>query len=256
MRRHYVQKIVDHVLVDGNVNLLNVLSAAMLVLLVVRVFLGSMKGVLILRTGQRIDAALVMAYYEHLIRLPQRFFDTMRVGEMISRVNDAMKIRAFVNDVALELVVSALIVVFSFVLMFVYSWKLALVVLAMIPAYAVVFAIVNRANRRRQRTLMERAADFEAQLVESLGAVSSIKRLCLEPLATSRTEARFVRLLRSVYRSGTNTIFAANASELLSRAFTIVLLWVGAGLVIGRELTPGGLMSFYTLVGTVHHRGV
>lgn len=245
----YVQKIVDHVLVDGNVNLLNLMSAVMLVLLVVRVFLGSMKSVLILRTGQKIDAALIMAYYEHLIRLPQRFFDTMRVGEMIARVNDAIKIRAFVNDLALELAVSALIVVFSVGLMFVYSWKLALVVLALLPGYVVLFAIVNRVNRRRQRTLMERAADFEAQLVESLGAASSIKRLCVESFATSRTEARFVRLLRSIYRSGTNTIFAANASELLSRALTIVLLWVGAGLVIGRELTPGGLMSFYTLLG-------
>lgn len=245
----YVQKIVDHVLVDGNVNLLNLMSAVMLVLLVVRVFLGSMKSVLVLRTGQRIDAALVMAYYEHLIRLPQRFFDTMRVGEMIARVNDAMKIRAFVNDVALELMVSMLIVIFSFGMMFVYSWKLAAVVLAIIPGYVVLFAIVNRINRQRQRALMERAADVEAQLVESLGAVSSIKRFCLEAFATAKTEARFVRLLRSIYRSGTNTIFAANASELLSRGFTIVLLWAGAGLVVGRELTPGGLMSFYTLLG-------
>lgn len=245
----YVQKVVDHVLVDGNVNLLNLMSAVMLVLLVIRVFLGSMKGVLILRTGQKIDAALIMAYYEHLMRLPQRFFDTMRVGELISRVNDAMKVRAFVNDLALELVVSGLVVAFSFGLMFAYSWKLAMVALAMLPGYILIFAVVNRANRRRQRTLMERAADVEAQLVESLGGASNIKQLGLESFATARTEARFVRLLRAIYGSGTNAIFAANASELLARAGTIVLLWVGASLVIGRELTPGGLMSFYTLLG-------
>lgn len=35
----------------------------------------------------------------------------------------------------------------------------------------------------------------------------------------------------------------------LSRIFTIILLWVGAGYVIDREITPGELLSFYTLIG-------
>lgn len=245
----YVQKIVDHVLVSGNRNLLNLMSIAMVVLLLIRVFIGAMKSLLTLRTGQKIDAALIMGYYEHLIRLPQRFFDTMRVGDVIARVNDAVKIRAFVNDIAIELTVSVLVVFFSFGLMFAYSWKLALVVLAIVPGYVIAFGIVNRVNRHHQRKLMERAADLEAQLVESLSGISSIKPFHLEAFATARTETRFVRLLRSIYRSGTNAIFAANASEFLSRAFAIVLLWVGAGLVIDRELTPGGLMSFYAILG-------
>ena len=91
----YVQKIVDHVIVDGNRNLLNLLSAIMIVLLLVQAYVGSTKSYLTLRTGQQIDARLILGYYQHLLTLPQRFFDTMRVGEIISRVGDAVKIRAF-----------------------------------------------------------------------------------------------------------------------------------------------------------------
>lgn len=52
---------------------------------------GAMKSILALKTGQRIDAALILGYYKHLLTLPQQFFDTMCVSEIISRVNDAVK---------------------------------------------------------------------------------------------------------------------------------------------------------------------
>lgn len=121
----YIQKITDYVLVDGNRRLLNLLSVIMIVLLLFQIFLGVMKSVLTLQTGQKIDKYLILGYYKHLLKLPQRFFDTMRVGEIISRVNDAVKIRTFINDVSIQIVVNVFIVLFSFALMFTYYWKLA-----------------------------------------------------------------------------------------------------------------------------------
>ena len=245
----YVQKIVDHVIIDGNRNLLNLMSVAMVALLLLQVYVGSMKSLFTLRTGQKIDGELILGYYKHLLKLPQQFFDTMRVGEIISRVNDAVKIRAFINDTALDLVVSVMIVVFSFGLMFLYSWKLSLVMLAMVPLYAAIYWATNRVNRKAQRRMMESAADLESQLVESLTAMATIKRFGLEWFANLKTETRFVRLLRAVYSSSGNAIASGNATEFVSRLFTIILFWVGTVFVIDRTLTPGELMSCYALVG-------
>jgi len=245
----YVQKIVDYVIVDGNRNLLNLMSVVMIALLVVQVLVGSLKSFFTLRTGQKIDGELILGYYKHLMRLPQPFFDTMRVGEIISRVNDAVKIRAFINDVSLDLVVNVLIVLFSFTLMFFYSARLALVTLLVVPFYSVIYAVTNRVNRRAQRTLMERSADLESQLVESLTAMATIKRFGLEWHSNLKMESRFVRLLRGVYTSASTSILSGNTTEFVSRLFSIVLLWVGAGLVLERALTPGELMSCYALVG-------
>jgi ABC-type bacteriocin transporter len=245
----YVQKIVDYVIVDGNRNLLNLMSVIMIGLLLIQVFVGSMKSVFTLRTGQKIDGELILGYYKHLMKLPQQFFDTMRVGEIISRVNDAVKIRAFINDVSLDLVVSVLVLFFSFCLMFMYSWKLAAVVLAIVPLYGLIYFFTNRVNRRTQRKLMENAAELESQLVESLNSMATIKRFGLEWFANLKTEARFVRLLRSVYSSSTTFILSGSGAEFVSRLFTIVLLWVGAGFVIDRSITPGELMSCYALIG-------
>ena len=245
----YIQKITDYVLVDGNRRLLNLLSVIMIVLLLFQIFLGVMKSVLTLQTGQKIDKYLILGYYKHLLKLPQRFFDTMRVGEIISRVNDAVKIRTFINDVSIQIVVNVFIVLFSFALMFTYYWKLALIVALVIPFYLGIYAITNWLNKKVERRMMEESAELESHLVESLNAVKTIKQFGAEIYANNKTDIHFSTLLKTIYKSVLNSLFSGNASEFVSRIFTIVLLWVGAGYVIDREITPGELLSFYALIG-------
>ncbi len=245
----YIQLIVDHVLPDENRNLLNLLGVGMIVLLIAQIFIGAIKSLLTLKTGQLIDARLILGYYKHLLRLPQQFFDSMRVGEITSRIGDAVKIRAFINDVAINLLLNVFIILFSFILMFTYYWKLGLVMLAIIPAYSVIYVITNWLNRKTQRKIMEDAADLESQLVESLNSVSTIKQFGLEDYANVRTETRFIRLLSSVYRSGLNSLFSGYASQFTSRFFTIFLLWAGSVYVLQGAITPGELLSFYAIIG-------
>jgi ATP-binding cassette subfamily B protein len=245
----YIQKITDHVLVGGNTKLLNLLSVIMLVLLLIQLLIGVFKDIFIIKTGQQIDARLILGYYKHLLKLPQQFFDTMRVGEIISRINDAVKIRVFINSTSLSLTVNFFIVIFSFGLMFSYYWKLALIMLAVIPVYIIIYWITNRLNKKTERKIMEHAADLESQLVESLNAVGTIKRFGLEDFANIKTETRFINLLHIGYTSALNSIFSGTASQNVSRLFTIILLWSGAYFVIGQEITPGELMSFYAIVG-------
>lgn len=245
----YVQKIIDNVIVEGNRNLLNMLSVGMILLLLLQIFVGSTKSLFAMKTGQKIDAQLILGYYKHLLKLPQQFFDTMRVGEIISRVNDAVKIRVFINDVAVKLVVDIFIVVFSFCLMFTYYWKLAMIMLAIIPLYAIVYWVVNKVNKKQLRQLMEESADLESQLVESLTAASTIKRFGVEAHANIKTETRFVKLLKSIFKSGKTSLYSGNTSELITRSFIIILLWAGSGFVIDNQLTPGELLSFYAIIG-------
>ncbi|MGF1924577.1 MAG: peptidase domain-containing ABC transporter [Bacteroidia bacterium] len=244
----FVQKIADYVLVYANESLLNLMSVMMIVVLVLQIFIGTVKSLFTLRIGQQIDARLMLGYYKHLLKLPQLFFDTMRVGEIISRLNDAIKIRAFINEIAVNLVVNLFIIIFSFTLLFTYYWKLALLMLVGIPIYISLYLLSNAFNKRIQRKLMEESAALEAQLTESVSVAGTIKRLGLEDFAIDKTEARFVSLLRTVYQSGKASIFLSSSLQLISQLLTIMLLWMGAEYVLKQQITPGELFSFYTLV--------
>jgi ATP-binding cassette subfamily B protein len=66
----YVQKITDYVLVEGNRNLLNLLSVSMIVIVLLQAYIGSKKSIFVMKTGQLIDAKLILGYYKHLLHLP------------------------------------------------------------------------------------------------------------------------------------------------------------------------------------------
>ncbi|MEW7281143.1 peptidase domain-containing ABC transporter [Aquimarina sp. 2201CG1-2-11] len=245
----YIQKLTDHVFIGTSTKLLNLLGVVMIALLVLQLIVGAYKDVFLIKTGQQIDARLILGYYKHLLKLPQQFFDTMRVGEIISRINDAVKIRTFINGVALNLTVNILILVFSFALMFTYYWKLALIMLAIVPVYAIIYVITNKLNKRTERDIMEKSADLESQLVESLNAVGTIKRFGLEDFANIKTETRFIKLLKIGYKSALNSVFSDSGTGTVAQLFTIILLWSGAGFVIDKEITAGELMAFYAIIG-------
>ncbi|HVI43787.1 MAG TPA: peptidase domain-containing ABC transporter [Chitinophaga sp.] len=245
----YIQKIVDNVLVEGNKNLLNLLSVSMLLILLLQFLIGNIKSIFAVKTGQQLDARLILGYYKHLLKLPQQFFDTMRVGEITSRINDAVKIRAFINEVAVSVVVNTFIVIFSFVLMFLYYWKLALIMLVIIPLFAIIYEVSNHLNKKLQRRLMEDNAELGSQLVESLNGVATIRRFALEEYANTKTENRFVKLLKTIYRSSLGNMYIGSFANLATSAFTVVALWIGAGYVLQRELSPGALLSFYSIIG-------
>ena len=245
----YVGKITDYVLVGGNTNLLNLMSFCMLIILFFQIFLGVFQSIFMLNTGQQIDARLILGYYKHLLKLPQRFFDTMRVGEIISRVNDAVKIRAFINDVAISMIVNIFIVIFSFILMFVYSLELALIMLIAIPLYICLYIIINKLNKKQERKVMEDEADLESQFVESINSIRTIKQFGTENFENQKTENRFIKLLNTIYRSTLNSIFSGTISSAFNLLFTIIILWVGSYYVINNTLTIGTLFSFYAIIG-------
>jgi ATP-binding cassette subfamily B protein len=245
----YVQKIIDLVIPDANKKLMNLLGLLMLVISGCQVLTGYFKSLIALRTGQLIDAQLILGYYRHLMRLPQQFFDSMRVGEIISRVNDAVKIRTFINDTALSLAVQALTIILSMAAMFLYYWKLALIALLAMPLCLVLYMISNRINARWQQKTMETGVALESQLIEGVRGIATIRRFGAEEYFTRLAEEKFIPLMRVVYKSGRAGLGLNSAAELNTRLLTIMILWTGSYFVMNRELSPGALLSFYALTG-------
>lgn len=244
----YVGKITDYVFTNKNINLLNLMSILMILITALRTFIGNMKNIIALKTGQQLDATLILGYYKHLLNLPQQFFDTMRAGEIISRINDAAKIRNLINNVFFNLIVDILTLVFCFTFMFIYSWKLALITTISIPLFLIIYFLFNKLNRKYQRKIMESYANLESQFVESLNSISTIKCFGIEDYTNLKTEIQFVQVLKNTYQSIYGFIITKNGITFVSTIITILILWYGSILVLNQKMTPGELMVFYSLI--------
>jgi ABC-type bacteriocin transporter len=245
----YVQKIMDFVLVDQNLNLLNLMSCAMIMLLIIRNLTSYFKNLFLLKTGHQIDCGLIMGYYQHLLTLPQRFFDSMRTGEILSRMNDAVKIRFFINHTIVDLVVSLITILLTFTAMALLSWRLCLLAGLAIPVYACIYIVYDILNKSILRRTMEKAADLESQLVDTVRAQRTVREFNLQDYAYNKTESRFIDLIRMNFRGGLISIRVSELGDFFSGLITILLLWIGSMQVLQNMLSPGELMSFYALLG-------
>ncbi|MFW5883834.1 MAG: peptidase domain-containing ABC transporter, partial [Verrucomicrobiota bacterium] len=245
----FVEQLIDRVLPQGDRRLLMLLGFGMVAVLLVRAAMGWLQGRLALRLAEEVDASLVAGYYRHLMRLPQSFFQSMRVGEMVARVGDAVMVREFLTSTLVGLILNPLVIIFSLGVLFLYSWKLAVLALAMLPVFGLLQWLNHQLQGRHQRTLFERGAELEAQMVSSLQGRTLIRDNGLEGDTTLEQENHLVRLLRGVWGAGKSQLAVGTAGLLLTQGFILALLWWGGLLALRGEITPGELMSAFALAG-------
>jgi ATP-binding cassette subfamily B protein len=248
---YFVQHLVDSVLPRGEKKLLNALGIGMVLVVVMRMLFGVLRESLLAHIGRRIDLALIAGYARHVLRLPVRFFETRQVGEVVSRIHDAAKVREAVSGTAVAAVVDGLLVLLLFVVLFIYDTYLALAASAFVPVLVLGVLLHHPAVRRRSRAAMEDAAQFSARVVEDVTGVETVKAFSAERARAESNEDRLTGLTRSIFGLQRLAI-STNAVGLAVTALAgIVVLWYGGYRVMAGALSIGELMFFYSLLGYV-----
>ena len=246
---YFLQHLVDNVLVRSEGRLLNALGAGMLAVLVFRTLFGALRQYLVAHVGRKVDLALIAGYARHLLRLPLRFFEMRQVGEILSRVNDAAKVREAVSGTALTALVDATLVVVLLVVLWLYDLPLAAVASAFVPLLVAAVVAHHPATRRRSRQAMEDAARLSAHLVEDVSGVETVKAYGAERSRAEEGESRLVRLIQSQFGLQTLSLRMDSLGLLVTAVAGLVTLWYGGHRVIEGALSVGQLMFFYSLLG-------
>jgi ATP-binding cassette subfamily B protein len=246
---YFVQHLVDSVLVRGETKLLNALGVGMALVMLFKTLFGVLRHYLLAYVGRKVDLSLVAGYARHILSLPMNFFEMRQVGEILSRVNDAAKVREAISGAALTAVVDGVVVVITLGVLWIYDVQLALVATVFAPLLVIATLVHHPATRRRSRQAMEEAAKLSAHLVEDISGVETIKAYGSERLRSERGEHRLVGLVQSVFSIQKLSISMSAIGGLISGLAGIVVLWYGGHRVIGGHLTIGELMFFYTLLG-------
>ncbi len=247
----YLEYLIDTVLPDGNLKLLALLSIGMLGIMIFRSLFTWAQSSLLIHLSQKVDVMLILGYYRHILSLPQSFFDTRRVGEIISPINDAVKIRVALSSISLTILVDGMVLTIATMLMFTYSWKLACIGLASLPLFMAVFFALRKSVTTVQRRMMEQNAEVESQLISSVSGITTVKLSQAESVIYFKIEQKFVALMRSIMRSSYQGVINAMASEIIGFGAFVALVWLGGTMVIERGMTVGELMSLYTLIAYV-----
>ena len=247
----FFQVVTDKVLVNDAMSTLDVMAIGLLVCVTFQVLLTTIRAYTMAHTGSRIDVELGSRLFRHLLSLPVDYFRRRRAGDSVARVRELENVRHFLTDGALTLVIDVVFALLFLAVLFWYSPKLTVVVLLTVPIYVTVALVFTPVILGRLEHKFNRGAENQAYLIEAVSGVSTIKSLALEPRWTQTWDqqlTRFVFASLSVIKAGN----LANALvQLTSQLTTVTILWVGAGMVIQRQLTVGELVAFNMLAGQV-----
>jgi ATP-binding cassette subfamily B protein len=246
---YFVQHLVDSVLVREERQLLNGLGAAMACVVLFRTLFAALRQYLLAHLGRKIDLGLISGYARRLLSLPLSFFEMRRVGEILSRVNDAGKIREAIGGAALTVAVDGAMVVFTAAVLWIYDVQLAAVATLFAPLLLAVILVHHVPAKRRARQSMEDSAQLSAHLVEDVSGVETIKAFGAQPLRIAEGESRLVRVAQSAFSLQRLQISMCSLAALVNGGAGIAVLWYGGHRVMDGALTVGELMFFYTLLG-------
>ncbi|MFA6712623.1 MAG: peptidase domain-containing ABC transporter [Bacteroidales bacterium] len=243
----FLQYLIDKVLPNHDFAALSQVGIIMVMLMIATLFIGYCRILFTLRAGISIDNLLILKYLNHLFKLPLSFFSLRGAGELNSRIGDAMKIRSFLTEGLIGIIVSVVTLIVSFALMFTFYWKLALLTLIFIPSYLILYYFSNKINKRVNRDIIEKAASFEEKTVEGITAVRAIKYFGIENIFARRIESQYISLARKIYDEGRYLGIFATYSDAISKVLTVTLLITGSIFIFKGELSVGELVSFYSL---------
>lgn len=244
----YYQLLVDEVLQYNLVTTLHVLSISFIILGIFRILLNAFRTQLLIYLAQRIDIPLMLGYYEHVINLPLNFFATRKVGEIISRFNDATNIREAISGSTLTIMIDTVMVIVGGIMLFIQNKLLFSITIIPVILYAIIVFSFNKPIKDTNRNNMENSAKITSYLVESFNGIATVKAFNAEKEVNYQTEKRFVKLMRSSFKLGTINNIQSNIKSGIRLIFGVVILWIGGYECITGVLSVGQLLAFNSLL--------
>lgn len=195
--------------------------------------------------GERVLADLRQAAFSHLLRLDARYFDTNRVGELTSRLNnDVSIIRSAVGSSFSLALRSMVTIVGALIMMILTSPVLTLAVVIAAPLILIPVVAYSRRLRGMSYTTQDALAELSAMATEMLGATRTVKAFTQEAVQTEIYDSRSEESYRAeVRRLGARAILVALVI-FLGTAALVGLVWWGASAVFEGSVTAGQLAQF------------
>ncbi|HZW21326.1 peptidase domain-containing ABC transporter [Noviherbaspirillum sp.] len=246
-----IQNILDGVIVHQNVNLLHLLIAGLIISNLFTQLMSTIRSFLAGFMVRNLDFAMMSHFFKHTMSLPFSFFAKRKTGDILARFQENQTIRAFLTESTITTLLNLLMVFIYFTIMFLYNFKLTMVLIAFIIPIIALTVIVTPKVKNYAREAFTASTDAQAFLMEALGGVETVKGMGIERPVRLKWERKYTKALEVQYRAQSFNIWISLTGQILNAATTIAVLWVGTSLVLSRELSIGQLIAFNALMGSV-----
>ena len=247
-----LRQLIDHVVAAKDASTLDRYLIGFLVASLMLGVFGALRFYLVTWLGERVVADLRSAVYRRVVRMDPLFFETTRVGEVLSRLTTDTTLVQAISGVNLSIILrSSLSLIGGLVMLGLTNAKLMGIMLVLIPVVVGPLIAIGRRVRGLSRASQDRIADTSGLAGETLNAIQTVQAFTLEDLQSERyrmaVEDSFVTAVR---RTRVRAMLTAVGITLVFAGITFVL-WLALRQVLAGTMTGGQLIQFLLYTGFV-----
>ncbi|HIF06185.1 MAG TPA: ABC transporter ATP-binding protein [Gemmatimonadetes bacterium] len=237
--------LVDDVLGQGDFSLLYWLLGGLLAATAVQAGSAYVLTVLLSVEAQHLIAQLRAQVQRHVLTLPVRFFDSMKAGELVSRImNDVEGVRNLVGTGLVQLVGGTFTAIVAFAFLASIDIGMTLLVLVPLGLLAVVSTRAFQTLRPAFRARGEIRATVDGRLTEALGGIRVIKGFHAIEKEGEIFEAGVLRIYENVKQTLTTTATVSSLGTFFIGSASVLIMGYGGRQILQGSLTVGDLVQF------------
>jgi ATP-binding cassette subfamily B protein len=247
-----LRQLIDHVVAAKDAAILTRFLFGFLAASVIFGVFAALRFYLVTWLGERVVADLRTAVYRRVVHMDPLFFETTRVGEVLSRLTTDTTLVQAISGVNLSIILrSVLSVTGGLVMMGLTNAKLMGIMLVLIPVVVAPLILIGRRVRALSRASQDRIADTSGLAGETLNAIQTVQAFTLEDLQSERYRAAVEdSFATAVRRTRVRAALTAFGITLVFAGITFVL-WLGVRQVLAGTMTGGQLFQFLLYAGFV-----
>jgi ATP-binding cassette subfamily B protein len=212
--------------------------------------LGGVHRTIYMRASGGALFSLRREVYEHLLRVSPRRLAGIPVGDLVSRLDgDIAEVQRFGTDAASSFIGSALSLAAAGAVMLGLSWRLTLLVAALLPLQLLVRHYARPRLETSTRDLREAASGLSGFLIETLSGARHVQAAAAEQVEAQRLENLGADYLKRALRQQWIGYATGASSALLGHVATAAAFVLGGWYVLQGELTVGTLVAFAAYLG-------
>jgi subfamily B ATP-binding cassette protein HlyB/CyaB len=246
-----MQVLIDQVARFQNLGALLSISALLLLASVVTAVLRTLRTIVFAQITNRIDQDSKATILDHLVRLPQQYFDARPVGHVMYYFNVLDRLREFLVGQSLTTIVDFLFSFLYIVVLLLISPTLTLVTLSTLPLLLAVAFVSNPIFEDQVQRTMARAVATSSYLNESITGIQTIKSQNAELKTRWEFLNRYAAYIGEDFKLRLTTDTTANIASFVTDLNGLLVIGFGIWLVMQNQLTLGGFIAFRIISGYI-----
>ena len=234
----------------SNIPSFQIIFTLVIGLYIVQYLVQYIRGIVSINVTKRINLPVSLQYYTKLTRLPISFFSGRKIGELLTRFNDASNVCQMIVDTIFTVFVDGVLLIFYSLFLYYINPQLFICVLAILSIFALLVFILKKRIKYLEMISMKKNADVNSYLKESLEGMETVKAYNMEKSVRAKTidlVEKSVDINCKIEKL--NNLQGALVGCIISLA-VVLLLWRGMYFVDKGIISIGNLIAFYTMLGS------